>query len=381
MPPSAHARLSPSAAHRFLVCTAAPSFEAQFPDTSSPYAEEGTLAHAVAEIYASHWRNGTDAATERLPDSITDHPLYNPEMHDTAAAYVDQLRRLAAAHGKPPNVRLEQRLDLTNWLPDSFGTADCTMVSHKRITVCDYKHGKGARVEAENNPQMRYYALGALDRYGILLTEDATIHTAIIQPRLDHVSEEEISAAELRRWGAANIAAAEAAYSGEGAVFVPGEHCRFCRGKTHCRARAQAQLRLDGYRAAALTDAEIGEILRSGKDLVQWFKDLKDYAAKQLLAGRDIPGWKMVEGRRTREFKDTAAAFAALRESGIDDAMLYDRSPKSLTAIESMVGKKAFAELTEEHVHKPRGKPTLAPAEDKRPAYSSAAADFEGITS
>lgn len=381
MPPAAHAKLSPSAAHRFLICTAAPNFEAQFPDTPSSYAEEGTLAHAVAEIYAIRWQQGDTNRHPPLPDTLLNHPLYSDEMQHTAAAWVDQLSRLAAAHSTAPSVRLEQRLDLSRWLPESFGTADCIMVSPHRITVADYKHGKGVRVDATENPQMRYYALGAIDRYTMLLAPGATVHTAIIQPRLDHVSEEEISADDLAGWGKANLARAAQAHRGPG-EFVPGEHCRFCRGRVHCRARAEKNLTLEAERAkTTLSAAEIGAVLARGQDLARWVKDLEDYATRALLRGEAVEGWKLVEGRSTRAFLDPAVAIDTLRAAGYEDALLFDRRPKSLTALEGLLGKAAFAELLGGCVHRPPGKPTLAPASDKRPAMQlSAAADFEGVT-
>jgi len=230
------------------------------------------------------------------------------------------------------------------------------------------------RVSGEGNPQMRLYALGALQEYGFLypITE---IHTAIVQPRLESISEETISVDELLAWGESIKPIAEMAYRGEG-EFNAGEHCRFCRAKSVCRARSEQYLALEAFGQAKpplITDSEVGEILRRAKALAEWVTDLEEYALQQCLAGNQIPGWKAVEGRGSRQYVDLDAAFKALIDAGVDEAVLYERKPLSVAQLEKVLGKAQYRQLLEEPglVRKEPGKPTLVPESDKRPAITA----------
>lgn len=405
--PNAHALLSASGAHRWLACTAAPHFEAQFPPgPPSPYAEEGTLAHSVCELYARKYF--TSELTKRKFNSelkkLQSNDLYSDEMLHTAEAYVEHLKEWAMKYTDTPHVVQEVRVDFSAYVPGGFGTCDCVMIGGSHLHITDYKHGKGVPVSAQGNPQMRLYALGALQRYGVFY-EIKTVSMSICQPRLsDEPNEDTLSVEELLAWGESIKPAAAEAYNGPG-TFCPGEHCRFCRGKAQCRARAEMNTALEDFKNCipagavpedqrnipaearavlslppVLSDAEIGELLERGKSLVQWYTDLQEYATQTLLSGIPVPGWKVVEGRSNRAFKDVDAALDALVEAGYDKAVLYDYKPKTLTELEKVVGKKVFGELMAGHIVKPQGKPTLAPETDKRPAYSSAAADFAGAT-
>lgn len=227
---------------------------------------------------------------------------------------------------------------------------------------------------------------------------------SIMQPRLDpEPSTDTITVEELRAWGDSIKPIASKAFSGFG-EFVPGDHCRFCRGKAKCRARANTCTALEDFAGCVpegsltpeqkqsmevatasgmeapglLTDEEIGELLIRGKSLVQWYKDLEEYATTALLDGKPIPGWKLVAGRSNRTFTDQDAAIQAVIAAGYDEALVYDRKPKTLSQIEELMGKKEFKEKIGSFVVKPLGKPTLAEASDKREAYNPAAADFAG---
>jgi hypothetical protein len=222
----------------------------------------------------------------------------------------------------------------------------------------------------------------------------------IDQPRLDSYTTDVLTVEELREWGESIKPIAQKAFSGLG-EFVPGDHCRFCRGKAQCRARAGvntaledfkdcvpagklppeqlAQAEKEGAASNLLTDAEIGDLLIRGKHLVQWYKDLEEYATRALLDGKPIEGWKLVAGRSNRTFTDQDAAILAAIAAGYDEALLYDRKPKTLSEIEKLMGKAEFAEKLGGYVIKPPGKPTLASEDDKREAYHPAAADFAGV--
>lgn len=390
--PREHALLSASSAYRWLKCTAAPRFEEQFEDSASEYAQEGRLAHAICELKVNkHFTNAVKpGAYAAQLKKLKEDPLYSDEMDKTSDLYIEHLKDKAMQFDAKPSVAAEVRVDFSEYVPEGFGTCDCVMICGDTMHVTDYKHGKGVPVSAENNPQMRLYALGALKRYRPVYGDRIKkICMTIDQPRIQSEPDSEtITTDELLSWGEGIKPIAIKAYMGLG-TFCPGEHCRFCRGKAQCRARADANTALEEFKDCALpgqpalddlnrvlTDAEIGDLLIRGQQLVQWYKDLEEYATKALLDGRPIEGWKLVAGRSNRAFSDTDAAINAAIEAGYDKSLLYDLKPKTLSEIEKLMGKSEFADKIGAYVIKPPGKPTLAPITDKREAYSPAAADF-----
>lgn len=400
--PNIHALLSASSAHRWLACTAAPHFEENFPDGTSTYAEEGTLAHAICELYAR--KKFTIMTTRKFNAELKKlqaQPLYQEEMLRTAEAYVEYLTEKAMSYTATPHVAMEIRVDLTDYIPDGFGTCDCIMVGGDTLHITDYKHGKGVPVSAVENPQMRLYALGALRLYSAVYGDQIKkVSMGICQPRLsEDASEDALTVEELLAWGERIKPIAKEAYDGPG-TFCPGDHCRFCKGKAQCRARAAHFAGFSDYTGIEiagrldedtrtdriadgtpiLSNADVADLLVKAEGLAAWYKDLQDYAASALLAGDEIPGFKLVEGRSNRTFTDVDEAIQALLNAGYEEAMIYDRKPKTLTELEKMLGKKAFAELLSGYVTKPKGKPTLAPASDKREAYNPGAAEFEGVS-
>ena len=382
-----HAVLSPSSAHRWLVCTPSAKLEAEFPDTTSSAAAEGTLAHEICEIKARQkFFQKTDmaknVATRKLNELRKD-PLFQDEMEGFTDDYVETLDDYAAAFKSPPHIALETKLDLTDWIPDGFGTADCIMVGGNVLLVADFKYGKGVRVSAENNPQMQLYALGAWKKFSMIYPIEKVV-MMIIQPRLSSMPEfwgESVE--DLLDFGESVKGLAEMAAKGEG-EYVPGEEqCRFCRARELCRARADHNIAMAfgpaGKMPPLITDDEVGEYLRRGADVAKWLKDLQDYALRSCLDGKEIPGYKAVEGRGSREWTDQDAAFKALQASGVPEAMMYERKPLTLAALEKVVGKKAFAEAVGEYVVKTPGKPALVPESDKRPAITGVDAAFKDV--
>lgn len=390
--PREHAVLSASSAYRWLKCTAAPRFEEQFEDSTSEYAQEGRLAHAICELKVNkHFTNAVKpGAYAAQLKKLKEDPLYSDEMDETSDLYIEHLKDKAMQFDAKPSVAAEVRVDFSEYVPEGFGTCDCVMICGDTMHITDYKHGKGVPVSAENNPQMRLYALGALKRYRPVYGDRIKkICMTIDQPRIrSEPDSETITVDDLLSWGEGIKPIAIKAYMGLG-TFCPGEHCRFCRGKAQCRARADANTALEEFKDCALpgqpvlddlnrvlTDAEIGDLLIRGQQLVQWYKDLEEYATKALLDGRPVEGWKLVAGRSNRAFSDTDAAINAAIEAGYDKSLLYDLKPKTLSEIEKLMGKAEFADKIGAYVIKPPGKPTLAPITDKREAYSPAAADF-----
>ena len=404
--PNAHALLSASSAHRWLKCTAAPRYEENFPNGTSDYAEEGTVAHAVCELYA---RKKFTVMSNRKFNSelkkLQARPHYNDEMIRTAEAYVEYLTEKAMGYTKMPHMVFEVRVDLTEYIPDGFGTCDEAMIGDDTLHITDYKHGKGVKVDAKDNPQMRLYALGVLKMYlPIYGNTIKKVSMGIFQPRLSETASEDlITVEELLAWGESIKPIAQEAYNGPG-TFCAGDHCRFCRGKAQCRARAEQYSAFADFKDCVpagklppeqaslpaearailglppiLTDAEIGELLIKAESLVQWYKDLQAYATEAILAGKDVSGWKVVAGKSDRAFKNTDEAIKAVIDLGYDESLLYERKPLTLSKIEALLGKKKFAEVMADHVIKPTGKPTLAPLSDKREPYKSAIADFADV--
>lgn len=398
MAPEKHALLSASSASRWLVCTAAPRFEEGLPERTSEYAEEGRLAHAIAELKVL---KKSTVMTNRTYNSrlnkLKKDPSYNPEMDKTTDLYLEYINELVMGYDSTPTVAVEVQVDFSAYVPEGFGTCDCCIIGGDTLSIVDYKHGKGVPVAAKGNPQMRLYALGALNRYApIFGSTIKNVRMSIMQPRLDpEPSTDLITVEELLAWGDSIKPIASKAFFGFG-EFVPGDHCRFCRGRAQCRARANTCTALEDFAGCVpegsltpeqkqsmdapglLTDEEIGELLIRGKSLVQWYKDLEKYATQTLLDGKPIPGWKLVAGRSNRAFTDQDAAIKAVIEAGYDEALVYDRKPKTLSQLEELMGKKEFKEKIGSFVVKPLGKPTLAEATDKREAYNPAAADFAG---
>lgn len=408
MPPEKHALLSASSASRWLTCTAAPRFEEGLPESTSTYAEEGRLAHAIAELKVlKKFTVMTGRTYTTRLNKLKKDALYDQEMDKTTDLYLEHLTEQAMLYDSSPTVVAEVKVDFGEYVPEGFGTCDCVMIGGDTLSITDYKHGKGVPVSAVGNPQMRLYALGALKRYAPVFGDTIKqVRMTIDQPRLDSYTSDLITVEELRAWGESIKPIAQKAFSGLG-EFVPGEHCRFCRGKAQCRARANVNTALEDFKDCVpagsvkpgefvpqihsyltpggvevhplLSDAEIGDLLIRGQQLVQWYKDLEEYATKALLDGKPIEGWKLVAGRSNRTFTDQDAAIKAVIAAGYDEALVYDREPKTLSELEKLMGKAEFAEKIGSYVVKPLGKPTLALATDKREVYNPAAADFAGV--
>lgn len=402
--PSSHALLSPSAASRWLNCTPAPRLEAELPESTSEYAAEGTLAHSVCELLArKKFTIVKPSAHNTALKKLKKDALWDDEMLTTAATYVEHLLERYMSFPNKPYIVFEVKVDITDYVPEAFGTCDCVMIGGEELIITDYKHGKGVPVSAENNPQMMLYALGALKLYRPIYGDAIKrVSMYIDQPRLNSYGGHSMTVDELLAWGENEVKQKAAlAFAGLG-NFNPGDHCRFCRAKAQCRVRAGVHTALEDFKDALLptpenrlrseafdgappllTDAEIGDLLARGKSLVDWYNSLEEYALTTLLNGGAIPGYKAVEGTSKTTFApdyDTAAA--VLIEAGYDRATLYKETPETLSALDKLVGGRTkLKELLGDHLYKPAGKPTLAPESDKRPPYSSAAADFGGEVS
>lgn len=374
--PTQHALLSASGAHRWLHCTGSPLLEKDFPDSTSVYAQEGTLAHELCELKLMAY---TGEITKRkltsMKNRLMKSELWQPEMESTSETYLDYIKDITMSYTVKPVILTEKRVDFSRYVPEGFGTADCLILAGDTLHVVDYKHGKGVVVDADHNPQMMLYALGAMSELS-LLYRFKFVHMTIVQPRVNNISEFTLTADELTEWGEMVVKPkAEAAISGKG-EFEAGDWCRFCRAKQQCKTRYESNDSLypelsERHDPRLITLAELGEYLKRGKDMAAWLEDMKEYALSESLAGADVPGWKAVEGRGSRAFTDTDEAVDTLIKNGIDESVLYERRVLTLAQMEKAVGKKAFGELVGDLVIKNPGKPTLVEESDKRPKITN----------
>ena len=372
--PEQHALLSASGAHRWLSCTPSARLEAQFPDKGSDFAAEGTLAHSIAELKVKKYLGTISAQKYRTEfKKLSEDPKYAPEMDTYTNDYLEFIKDKALGFESKPFIVPEQRLDFSNIVPEGFGTGDCVMIGGGKLIIIDLKYGQGVKVEAKMNPQMMLYAAGALNVFSMLY-DIQTVEMCIFQPRIDNIDTYEVSREFLDVWANGIRPIAEKAYSGQG-DYNAGDWCRFCRAKSLCRARAafseEPYEKSGGTAPELLSREEIGEILKRTDAIKKWIADIEEYALSELLAGNDVPGWKAVEGRSNRQFTDTDAAFKYLIDNGYDEAVLYERKPITLTAVEKLLGKKDFETQLSEFIIKPPGKPTLAPESDKRAAITN----------
>lgn len=373
-----HALLSASGAARWLECTPSARLEEQIPKTQNAYADEGTFAHEVCELSARYWLGEINEPTyENALDEKRKGQYYNTEMLECAVNYGRFIsENLKAIQINCPDAFAElevKNLDFSAWAPGGFGTGDCIIVADDLLEIIDFKYGKGVRVEADNNPQMRLYALGAINRYGDLYDIKRTRMT-IIQPRINNdPSTEEISLDELLDWAENYVKPrAELAIAGDGNFNPSVETCKFCRAKERCRARAEMNLALfdESPDSLLITPDEAGEILAKADDIKSWLSDLEKLVMQSLFEGKPVEGWKLVEGKSNRKFVDNLKVAEAMKEAGYEEALLYERSLITLTAMEKSFGKKAVGEILKDLIYKPQGKPTLATVKDKREAFT-----------
>ena len=361
-----HAVLSASGSHRWLNCTPSARLELEFENTGSEAAREGTAAHALCEhklkraLHMRSRRPVSDYDSDEMEECTDAYAEFVMEQYETAKQVCDD-----------PVVLIEQRLDFSCYVPYGFGTGDCLIISDDRLHIIDFKYGMGVLVEAEDNPQMKLYALGALAVYDALY-DIREVSMTIFQPRRENVSTWTVSVEDLKAWAENELKPrAKMAYDGEG-EYLPGEWCTFCRAAVRCRARAEEKLKLaqtEFRMPPLLTDAEIEEILAVLPDLTKWANEIAAYALDTALNhGKEWNGFKVVEGRSVRKYRDEAAVAEAAKEAGYKD--IYRQSLIPLTEMQRLMGKDKFEEILGGLIYKAPGKPTLVPKSDKRPAVN-----------
>ena len=374
----AHAVLSASGSKRWLSCPPSARLERKFPDKAGEAAQEGTLAHALAEARIRHWLGeiSENGLALRI-DSIRHDALYSPEMGEYVSEYVDLcIEKINEAQGI---ALVEERLDFSRWVKNGFGTGDMVIIGDGVLEIVDLKYGKGVPVSAEGNTQMQLYALGAIEQYGYIY-DFGHVRMSIFQPRNGGLSTQLLSVDELLAWGEVIKPIAELAYAGKG-DFKAGEHCRFCRAAAQCKALADYNLeiaKLEFRDVDLLTDDEVSFVLERVDGLVRYAEKIKTFALEEALKGHRWPGFKVVEGRSNRKITDEAKAVKLLRKAGYADDVIYKPlEMQTITDLEKTITKKKFGEILGRVVEKPPGKPTLVPEEDKRPEYDPVQSEFE----
>lgn len=385
----AHALLSASGANRWLACTPSAKLEEEYGERkSSSYAAEGTLAHELAELYLRKdvLHNISDNDFELKLEEIMANEFFNDEMVEAVSMYTDYCEgQLIAAQTENifAEMEIEQKFDLTEYVPESFGTGDCVIIADPTLEIVDLKFGKGVPVYADWNKQLMLYGLGALRKYDTMYYIE-TIKLTIVQPRLNNISTFVMSVAELRKWAEEELTPrAQMAFRGEGEL-VAGDHCKFCAVKNRCRKLYEQQMEIAKHEfqePTMLSDEEIVDILKRAPRFVEWINSITSYAQDMAINHNKIwPGHKLVEGVSRRKWLDedkaTQAIFARCPE--LSEDQIFDTKLKSITNIEKLIGKKRFAEILSDVTIKPEGKPTLVPIDDKRPAigFEQAKADF-----
>ena len=373
MPPSEHAVLSASSANRWLHCPPSVRLSEGYMDKASVFAMEGTSAHELCEYKL---RSALGMEAENPTENLD---FYNTEMEECAedyATYILELVEKAKETCSDPVVMVEQRVDFSRYVPEGFGTADCIIIADDILNIVDYKHGKGVEVSAEDNPQMKLYALGALELFDCLYDINK-VQMTIFQPRLSNISVFVMDKADLLNWANDELTTkAELAFEGKGELCC-GEWCKFCKAKANCKERARVNMEMAQYefrKSSLLTDKEVVEILSRIDELTSWASDVKNFALEQAVRGKQWPGWKVVEGRSNRKYTDEGAVAQVVKNAGYNP---YDEKIMGITNMTKMLGKEKFNELLGDFVERPQGKPTLVPEDDNRPRMNTAKEDFK----
>lgn len=369
---AAHAKLGASNAHRWLYCPGSVQAEDGIADKGSPHATEGSAAHALAEHCLNN--GGSPFDWEGHPAPEYNEITVDRQMATAIREYMDYVAEIGGMQ------EYERRVHYGDWVPGGFGTADVIAYDEATNTVhvVDLKYGQGVLVNAERNTQGMLYGLGALNEYGPF-AEIEHVHIHIVQPRKDHIDDWCVSVPALLEWAEWVAERATEAASGTG-ERVPGEsQCRFCKAAATCPALRDYTHKIvgqdfDNLDSDSLTDEQLREVLDAKPLIVKFLEAVEAHAKEKLENGQSFPGYKLVAGRSVRQWGDEVEAEIELRAKLGDEA--YERKLLSPAKAEKALGKKKAADL-QELIVKPEGKPTLAPASDKRAPVNVSADDFD----
>lgn len=406
--PSKHALLAPSAAKRWMTCAPSALLESKIPVKDTSYTIEGTIAHAVGEFLLHYYYDGNLSAVSSTDSfvqtalNVLSQPKVLPEwgplwglkveaedmgfdfkdilttVHEGYVRVVYEDYLTAREQFGEAQLLVEAELRLDDYIPEGFGSSDAVIIAGDHLGVYDLKYGKGVKVDAQENPQMMCYALGALLGPGEL-SPISVVRMTIIQPRLDHVSHYVMTYDELMYWANEVLKPkAEAAFAGWGS-FQPGSHCKFCRAAFGCTALKMYNENLMEQNAEPelMDTTQLAEVLSKLDTFRAWIMSVEENALSRATAGESIPGWKLIEGRSIRKISDPDGVVATLREAGFQDCDIFKpKEVRTITELERLVGKRNFPAMLGSYVVKPQGKPTLAPESDPHPAINTAELDF-----
>lgn len=380
----AHALLSPSGSHRWMHCTPSARLEENLPESTSSAAEEGTVAHELAEYALEAYLKGEYVPLlDELPTPkhIAANQYYSPEMDKYVTDYICYVCDIYETV-QDAEMHIERKFDLTSYVPECFGSCDCDIVGKKVLNIIDLKYGKGVQVYAKDNSQLMMYALGVLRTLSPKRqAEIETVRMHIAQVRLGNYSVFEMTARDLTHWGIHVLRpTAEKAFAGQGETVV-GSHCKFCKFKAQCRAQRDALVgdfeELGNIKALSLD--EIADLLTKVDMYSDWLSSVKSHALSEALAGKNLKGWKLVEGRSIRTITDEEKAVEILVGMGYTEEELKNHKLKGIGDLEKKVGKKALAIKLGDLIKKPKGAPTLALESDKREAIQPTIDMFDGL--
>lgn len=381
-----HALLSASGASRWLNCPPSAQLESKIPDSVSRYAKEGTLAHEFCDINVKEYFGYMNKAScTRNRNKFRKENLYLKEMEDYAKEYLDYI--IEKIKSDDAYVLAETQVDFSDYVPEGFGTCDCIIIQEDTLTIVDYKYGQGIAVAAENNPQMKLYALGAVAMFSGIYDFNK-VEMCIFQPRIGNIAESVETVKDIVKWGEDIVKpTARLAYEGKGTMNA-GDHCTFCKLRATCRCLNDYCMEtvkedFEDVSGSLSTDmlepSDIAMILERTKLIKNWLTDVEQYAINGILTNElEIPGYKVVAGRSIRKYADADRVADVLIENGYDETAIFERNLISLSKLEKLIGKNTFHQLLGDLVEKPKGKPTVVPESDKRPVYM-ADDDFEEI--
>lgn len=371
-----HALLSASGAARWTSCPGSVNQEKDLPDTESPFAAEGTLAHEICELKLKHYIDPKGFGKRKLNSALKEikqNDLYQKEMDGYTDEYVDFVKGKSLMFSTNPIIDIERRVDFSNWVPDGYGTCDCIIVGGNKLVIVDFKYGKGVQVDAENNEQLLLYALGAYEIYKSFYNIEV-IEMNVAQPRINNYSTATISILDLMFWGEHFRECAEKALSDNAELVPSNKACKFCKVKGFCVARAEKNIELakmTEFNPNEIPKDKIAYYLEIGEDIEKWVKDLKAYALSLCLKGDEVEGLKAVAGRSTRVWTDSDLAYKTLVDKGVDEALIYEKVPLTLAKLEKALGKTEFNNLVGDLVAVKEGAPTLVKSTDKRESITN----------
>jgi len=371
---TAHALLSASGSKRWMMCTPSARLEATLPEQKKPkgafdFSAEGTLAHSLSEIRLRLQFNqiGHDEY-EREYEIIKTHPIYQSytsnEQADFEANVDNYVLYVRSQIGEGDTPLFEQRVDFSDWVPDGFGTADVVILSKHSIRIIDLKFGRGIPVLAQDNPQLRLYALGAYSKFKEEWPGIREVSYTIHQPRLDSISTDGTTISKLIDWAKYYVTPkAKKAWSGSG-EFLPGDWCQFCRAKAQCRARSDFNTELarqEFKEPALLSEEEVSQVLVKAQNLKTWVNDVEEYALTRAVEQSIVPpGYKLGTTVTHRKISDSQLAATVLVEKGMDPQIIWEPAKlKSISVLERLGPKGQVASWLGDLVQRPEGAPKL----------------------